>query len=307
MKSYSTSTPQFRKSIDLIETTDTNHADNVTKADIQNFQNTLSNRELLNLIQQQTNKIYNGRNLVTVFATEIANYTDEWAWIRARIKEANYEGIFVGDYIPVMINNEVVNMQVAGIDTYYNSTDEQVGHHIDFISKDCFSKAIKWRTTANNNGDSTSPYPYMISNLKKWLDETLYGYLPDKVKSQIAHKRIMLEQRYSSEGFLTDSTNCGWQDLGALWVPTEYEVFGSTEFGTLGWSAGLSVQYPIFANTCVSRIKGAGNGGNRCHWWLTSVMRGNANFACVVGSSGCAGQWVINNICYAPVCFRISE
>ena len=207
------------------------------------------------ILHQQDNRIYKGRNLVTVFASEIAKYSDEWAWIRARIKAANYEGIYVGDYIPVTMNKEVVNMQVAGIDTYYNTTDQPVGHHIDFISKDCFTETIQWNTTNNNNGNSESPYPYMVSNLKKWLDETLYGYLPDKVKNQIAHKRMLLEQRYSSAGALTDSTGWGWQDLGALWVPLEYEVFGAIVWGTPGWSEGQAVQYPIFANTYLSRIK----------------------------------------------------
>lgn len=47
MKTYKTSTPEFKDSVEIIETTDTNHADNVTAADIQNFQNTLSNRALL--------------------------------------------------------------------------------------------------------------------------------------------------------------------------------------------------------------------------------------------------------------------
>ena len=79
------------------------------------------------ILHQQDNRIYKGRNLVTVFASEIAKYSDEWAWIRARIKAANYEGIYVGDYIPVTMNKEVVNMQAAGIDTYYNTTDQPVG------------------------------------------------------------------------------------------------------------------------------------------------------------------------------------
>ena len=47
MKTYKTSTPEFKDSVEIIETTDTNHADNVTAANIQNFQNTLSNRALL--------------------------------------------------------------------------------------------------------------------------------------------------------------------------------------------------------------------------------------------------------------------
>lgn len=243
---------------------------------------------------------------MTVFASEIAKYSDEWAWIRARIKAANYEGIYVGDYIPVTMNKEVVNMQVAGIDTYYNTTDQPVGHHIDFISKDCFTETIQWNTTNNNNGDSTSPYPYMVSNLKKWLDETLYGYLPDKVKNQIAHKRMLLEQRYSSAGALTDSTSWGWQDLGALWVPLEYEVFGAIVWGTPGWSEGQAVQYPIFANTYLSRIKGAGNGGSRCHWWLASVRSGDSTNACDVSGYGYASYWNASYSVRVPVCFRIT-
>lgn len=45
MKTYKTSTPEFKDSVtNYQKPTDTNHADNVTAADIQNFQNTLSNR-----------------------------------------------------------------------------------------------------------------------------------------------------------------------------------------------------------------------------------------------------------------------
>lgn len=50
MKTYKTSTPEFKDSVELIEPTDTNHADNVTAADIQNFHNTLANRALLRLL-----------------------------------------------------------------------------------------------------------------------------------------------------------------------------------------------------------------------------------------------------------------
>ena len=47
MKTYKTSTPEFKDSVELIEPSETYHADNVRAADIQNFQNTLSNRVLL--------------------------------------------------------------------------------------------------------------------------------------------------------------------------------------------------------------------------------------------------------------------
>lgn len=255
---------------------------------------------------QQNNCLYAGRDLVTVFASEIANYSDEWAWIRARIKVANYEGIYVGDYITVTMNNETVKMQVAGIDTYYRTTDQQLGHHIDFISKDCYSETVQWNLTDNNNGNAESPYPYMVSNLRSYLINTLYGYLPEKVKNQIANKRALMEQRYSSAGALTDSTSWGWQDLGALWVPSEYEVFGSVVWGTKGWSSGQSVQYPIFANNYLNRIKGASNGGGRGAWWLSSVRSGFSTHACYVSGDGCANSWYASGALRVPVCFRIT-
>lgn len=60
---------------------------------------------------------YPGEDLSTVFADEIKSYTDAWAWIRARIKAGNYDGIHVNDYIAFKTTNNVnLNARVAGID-----------------------------------------------------------------------------------------------------------------------------------------------------------------------------------------------
>ena len=119
-----------------------------------------------------------------------------------------------------------------------------------------------------------------------------------------------MEYRYSASGALTDGTSWGWQDLGPLWVPLEYEVFGSTIWGTKGWSQGQGVQYPIFANSFLNRIKGAGNGGGRCTWWTASVRSGTSTL-CVsvncVGGSGDSNGWSASNGLCVPVCFRIDE
>lgn len=256
---------------------------------------------------QDNDRLYPGRDLTTVFALEIANYSDAWAWIKARIKAHNFTGIHVADYIPITMNGETVKMQVAGIDSYYRTTDQQLSHHIDFISKDCFSQTVQWNTTNNNNGDSTSPYPYMVSNLHTFLTTTLYNYLPAAVKAVISNKRMLMEQRYSASGALTDSTSWGWQDLGLLWVPTEYEVFGSVIWGTKGWSEGQGLQYPIFANSFLNRVKGAGNGGGRCGWWLASVGSGYSTGCVGVGNNGDSGYWAASYELHVPVCFRIDE
>ena len=104
-------------------------------------------------------RLYAGRDLTTVFALEIAKYSDAWAWIKARIKAHNFAGIHVADYIPITMNGQTVKMQVAGIDTYYRTTDQQLSHHIDFISKDCFNQTVKWNEANNNNGTAANNSP----------------------------------------------------------------------------------------------------------------------------------------------------
>ena len=263
-------------------------------------------RDDILLLLQQTNGLYRGRDLTIVFADEISKFSDAWAWIKNRISTGNYTGIYVGDYIPITMKNERVEMQVAGIDVYTRTTDQDLGHHIDFISRDCFSETVQWNTTNNNNGNTESPYPYMVSNLHKWLGETLYGFLPQAVKNQIVTKRSLMEQRYSASGALTDSTTLGWQDIGLLWVPHEYEVFGAVVWGTQGWSEGQAMQYPIFANSYLNRIKSAGHGGGRCSWWLASVRSGYSTSACGVDSYGYASYWSASTALRVPVCFRIT-
>lgn len=261
-------------------------------------------RDDVSLLLQQTNGLYKGRDLTTVFADEIAGYTDAWAWIHARITAGNYSGIYVGDYIPITVKNETVQMQVAGIDVYTNTTDQGLGHHIDFISRDCFSETVQWNTTNNNNGNATDGSPYMVSNLHTWL-ATLSSHLPQAVKNHIVTKRSLMEIRYSASGALTDSTSWEWKDMGLLWVPHEYEVFGSVVWATKGYGQGQAMQYPIFANSWLNRIKGAGHGGSRCHWWLASVRSGTSTAACFVSYNGDAGNWDASDASRGPVCFRI--
>lgn len=261
-------------------------------------------RDDVSLLLQQTNGLYKGRDLTTVFADEIAGYTDAWAWIHARITAGNYSGIYVGDYIPITVKNETVQMQVAGIDVYTNTTDQGLGHHIDFISRDCFSETVQWNTTNNNNGNATDGSPYMVSNLHTWL-ATLSSHLPQAVKNHIVTKRSLMEIRYSASGALTDSTSWDWKDMGILWVPHEYEVFGAVVWATKGYGQGQAMQYPIFANSYLNRIKGAGHGGSRCAWWLASVGSGYSTTACLVSYYGDASSWTASGAPRVPVCFRI--
>lgn len=266
-----------------------------------NFENTHTNYAI-----EAADRTYEGVDLTVRFAEEIAQYTSVWRWIKTRIAAVNFDGLHVGDYIPIYMGSYLIKMQIAGIDTYYKCCDQEVGHHIDWISKDCYPETVQWFTENNNNGTSANAAPYMKSTVKAFLDG-LVAKLPAEVQEVISSKRFFLENRYSASGTLTDSTSWGWADLGKLWIPSEYEVFGSCVWATKPWGAGQSVQYPIFANSFKNRIKGAGDGGTRADWWLLSVCSGRSTHACLVSSYGLASLAGCSSAYRVPVCFRISE
>ena len=105
------------------------------------------------LLGVDTDRIYPGTDLTVKFAAEIKGYSDAWAWIKARIKAGNYAGIHVSDYIPFTTTNSVtMKAQVAGINTYTNYGDSQVGNHIDFITQELWPTNHVMNPVNWNNG-----------------------------------------------------------------------------------------------------------------------------------------------------------
>ena len=249
---------------------------------------------------------YEGRDLTVVFADEIAEYDDVWRWFKARVAAHKLDDIHNADYIPFYMGSYAIKAEVAGINPYIRCTDQELAWHVDFISRDLYPTATKWKDGNNNNGTSAQQCPYLGSDVKSFLDG-LVSSLPAGLQAVIAEKRFLLEKRYSSGGAVTDSTGWGWESLGKLWIPSEYEVFGSVVWGTKGYSAGMALQYPIFANNWKKRIKGNGDGGSCDYWWLLSVYSGNSTYACLVYGYGGASDSGTSSSYRVPICFRISE
>lgn len=264
--------------------------------------------DALECIMQVNDRLYEGRDLTQVHAKEIADFTDEWNWIKERIQARNYTGIHVGDYIPMNAENgnQTYNMQIAGIDTYYNTQDLKIGHHIDFISKECYIRPFQWNTTANNNGTSAKNSPYLASNIYKVLGELASAVLPQEVQNQIVEKKTIIERRYSSGGALTASTTQSVQYIGKLWLPSEYEVFGSVIRGTPEWSQGQAVQYPLFANSGKNRAKIMVGSNKIVNWWLLTTYYGDTTHICTVGKNASING-ASNYTIYFPICFRIDD
>lgn len=263
----------------------------------------------------EVNSNYEGVDLTVKFASEISNYSDEWAWIQARLNRHIVRDLHVGDYIPINIAAnggvaaETHKAEIAGINTYRRTGDSghEVGYHIDWITRDCYSGTVEFNTTNINNGNANSPSPFLASNLKSWLDGTLYPLLDAKLKAVIKAKRILAPSRYQSDATLTDDNSWAWQDFNKLWVPLEGEIFDSLVWSTKGYGNGQAVQYPIFANSYEHRIKSVGPGGARTGWWTASAASDYSTRTVYVGGYGNSGIGNASEARTVPVCFRTME
>ena len=288
-------------------------------------------------------RMYEGVNLETKFATEIAAAGNVYAWLNNRKNAGNFEGIHVGDYFSVNLSAGTVagysiaaqtfKCRIVGINTYKSCGDTPIGNMFYCISDEVINTPIKWNPTNNNNGTAVQNNPWLASAAYAVLNginnyttnaysnaahganasaKGILQLLPSTLQSVLKQKRNILDSRYSSSGLLTGGTNWEWGDMGKLWLPNEYEVYGCAVRSNLSqtegfWhpEAGLSIQFPWFANNCEHRIK-KNSSGSRCSWWLSSAASHGTATVCYVNGYGYAGDHSAANatICL-PLCFCI--
>lgn len=270
------------------------------------------------------NKTYTGENLVTKFAQEIANFDNEWAWIKNRITNGNFDGLNVGDYIPVTCSNNVTfNARIAGINTYKNMADPAIGNHIDFISSSLWPTVFQMNKVNINNGlsndnktswKSSNGYLYINSlagdvpnsttsplatESVDYTESGIYYYLPEMLKNHIVEKMLYIPERFSANSITSDDNGGVWTTIGKLWVPTEYEIMGCNIWGGVNYAVMGCVQYPLFANT-PNRIIG------RANWWTITAGRGSSLTFIGVNGNGYVIYYGASSAYRVPVCFRIA-
>jgi len=244
--------------------------------------------------------------------------TDSWATIQSNIQAGNFDNYYIGDYKQITLTtNEVVIMEIAGINCYKGFGSTTVGNHIDFISRDCLATPYQFNATNTNNGQVreglTYTSPWQGSDLFWKFNSgasSIYSTLPSDVQNVILAKRAMLENRYSGGGVVSSDT--GWSDAsaGELWLPSEIEVFGHASWSEPGYGtggSGCNLQYPIFKLNASKIIKGRGNGGTRCEWWELSACKESTTYICYVHITGAAAfDNAFDTTVCVPLCFRIA-
>ena len=291
----------------------------------------------LEAVIKRLDGLYEGVDLTQVHAKEIQDdYNgDEWSWIQARIQAANFEGIHIGDYIPVTLaggtiggvfnipSNQQHKMQVAGIDTYYNSGDTPIPHHIDFISLNTVGTTSIWNEGNTNNGTSAEKNPwkssriYAICNgvnnystsaqggLKHGLNCSSGGILqmlPSTCRSVLIEKRSWQEEQYDVNKQVNYPTGFKWHDMGKIWVPHEVEICGyqpnsynrNNDNGNLdNLTRNLSKMYPLFRQQ--TRVKLSAIDGTRSNYWLCCPSGHAPSNVCNVYGDGVMGSNTATN------------
>ena len=257
------------------------------------------------LNRQASMNAYPGRNLATVFASEIGS-TDPITWLKQRAVAKKTDGIRIGDYLPCALNNgksTVLNYQVGSIDQYYNVGDTANGHHITLVPSEVYPEYIPFNTANANNGTADETNPWRASNLFRWCNETFYGYLPTAWKNALKDIRVYNPIRYSASGTLTDDNSGKWMNLGKVWVPSEIEVWGSVRLGT-------PHNVPVLI-ACTDRQLPIFEGGrtvvrSRSYWWERCPAAGSSTYVCYVSYSGHSNATLATSEWVRPLpCFHI--
>lgn len=255
--------------------------------------------EAANSAAKTATETYQGRDIATLLASEITGGSTVYDALHARAQAGDFSGLRVRDYIDVPLvsasgvaGQQSVRFIIAHIDPYLWCDDRSKGHHIAFVASAPIevsssydgvvnSSCIPWNETNTNQGTSDIKNPYLCSQLKGW--ETAFeACLPEGLTKYILTQRVLLEERYSASGALTDSNNWSWQDIGKVWSLSEMEVYGCPVWGTPGYSVGFDCQFDLFKDTA-HRLN-----GSRYAWWLRSVGGGSSAYVCCVGNLGYA-------------------
>lgn len=272
-----------------------------------------------------------GRNLTEVFASEIENFTSEWAWIKDRIRKNNYDGIYIGDYIPLEIDrttypysHEYHNMRIAFIEGNYMSRRIQDKQYPAWNNTRAYfvSDGVMWTynltETGTNNGNAENPNPFACSSLKAFLNDSVFNELPEELQNVITERFLVCApKRYAQGQTLTDENGVwayeyniepSYISIGKLWVPFEVEIFGTGVLGNGTYGCAGMQQFPLFKELSNRMMCEASytpkDSFHNYPWWTASAVAGSSTEWVKISERGAPIRGA-NRCSYAPLCFMI--
>ena len=197
----------------------------------------------------------------------------------AAISEAGNaaEYFSIGDTIDIQLSGiGTMTLEIADFDHDYLSGSTSASKAgISFITKNLLYSTYQMNTTSTNVGG------FPDSKLYETLSTTIWNAIP-------AEWRNVIKTIYKWYGTGNATTNGKW--FGSkIWVPLEYEMFGTTTHSpSTEHSTGNARKYPIFTDNN-SRIKKMNNGTGSAQWyWEASPHASDTTGFCLVLSDGSA-------------------
>ena len=242
--------------------------------------------------QQVDNNLYAGRNIATSCATEISdgNYANVWEYLKACATARSYGTLRIGDYAEVTVGSNTYKYRIAAFDYDLGTGSTEVTTGSLFMVPDkVFPTTVQWNTSNNNNGNSTSAHPYIVSNLHSYEINTLLPTFPSEVRAVMKERVARLEKRYTNGSTLTESNGADWVNMGRLWSLSEVEVYGMLYWGSKD-ACTADTQLPLFRDVR-DRIRKTPD-GDRSSWWLRCAYSGTSTYACYVHDTGYANSYI---------------
>ena len=184
-------------------------------------------------------------DLTVLFADEIEEHDDEWAWLSSEVQAGHLDKFKIGDYIDVTLTNgNIMRYQIAAKDPdcIYQEDSWNIRHHVAMVPANvCINvldftnasggQGLQWLQESSNGVSATrnyypiGGYPYFGSNLHKWETEGFSPLLPTKVKSVILERTIRVEgSEKTTDGTIGSKTSS--DKTFVIWSLSEVEVFG---------------------------------------------------------------------------------
>ena len=199
-----------------------------------------------------------------------------------------------GDTKEITIGANTITMQLASINDGTGTAGQYYPNGTaDFVSVELLPDLHVMNSTATNVGGWNG------SQMRTYLNETVYPTLPNDLKSVIVEKTHMRTAGNQSTSLVSASDK--------LWLPTFAECFGAVTQASYGEDSVHNKQYSIFTNNS-SRIKKI-NDSVRVWWLSTPRIDDNTLFA-GVGTDGSAASYTntpANRQNGVALCFRIGK
>ena len=257
-------------------------------------------------LHQLNNDLYLGRNITESCADAITagSYANVYEFLKACVTNGDYSLLDIGDYVPITVGSNTYNYRIAAFDYDKGTGATEVTTGSLFMVPDkVFPDTVQWNTSNNNNGNSTSAHPYIVSNLHNYEINTLLPTFPSEVRAVMKERVARLEKRYTSGSTLTESNGDDWVNMGRLWSLSEIEVYGMIVWGSKN-AALADTQLPLF-RTLRNRVLKTPD-GTRSPWWLRCANSGYSTGACYVHTTGGATHYNTSYTSVRPAtCFLI--